>query len=88
MDSFGIQNNLHLKRNPCKSNLLPYSSVFHLFVVPLYCKYFKHVQLCISDDFAGHDLKGHYFPIMNYALSRGDTMRDDSIMKWRNIFGR
>lgn len=36
MDVFGIQNNLHLKRNPCKSNLLPYSSVFHLFVVPLY----------------------------------------------------
>ena len=31
-------------------------------------------------DFAGHDLRGHYFPIMNYALSRGVTMRDDSIL--------
>ena len=48
--------------------------------IDLYCKYFKHVQLCISDDFAGHDLRGHYFPIMNYALSRGGTMRDDSIL--------
>ncbi len=48
--------------------------------IDLYCKYFKHVQLCISDDFAGHDLRGHYFPIMNYALSRGVTMRDDSIL--------
>ena len=27
-----------------------------------------------------NDLKGHYFPIMNYALSRGVTMRDDSIL--------
>ena len=36
--------------------------------------------MCISDDFAGHDLRGHYFPIMNYALSRGVTMRDDSIL--------
>lgn len=48
--------------------------------IDLYCKYFKNTQLCISDDFAGHDLRGSYFPIMNYALSRGVTMRDDSIL--------
>ena len=54
MDSFGIQNNLHLKRNPCKSNLLPYSSVFHLFVVPLYHK-------CITTEKAGVTTQILYF---------------------------
>lgn len=48
--------------------------------IDLYCKYFRNTQLCISDDFAGHNLRGNYFPIMNYALSKGVTMRDDSIL--------
>ena len=48
--------------------------------IDLYCKYFKHVQLCISDDYAGHNKRGRHFPIMDYALSKGVTMRDDSII--------
>ena len=35
---------------------------------------------CINDDFAGHDKRGRHFPIMDYALSKGVTLRDDSIL--------
>jgi hypothetical protein len=47
--------------------------------VDLYCKYFRNTQLAISDDFAGPEAKGIYFPITDYALSKGVTLRDDSI---------
>jgi hypothetical protein len=36
--------------------------------------------LCISDDVAGADKPGKHFPITDYALSKGITLRDDSIM--------
>jgi len=36
--------------------------------------------LCISDDFAGHNKPGKRFPITDYALSKGVTIRDDSII--------
>ena len=39
--------------------------------IDLYCKHFKNTQLCISDDFAGHDAPGSRFPITDYAFSRG-----------------
>ena len=48
--------------------------------IDLYCKYFRNTRLCISDDFAGHNVRGNNFPIMDYALSKGVTMRDDSIL--------
>lgn len=48
--------------------------------IDLYLRHFKHTLLCISDDYAGHDLPGERFPIMNYAFSRGVSMRDDSIL--------
>lgn len=48
--------------------------------IDLYCRHFKHTQLCISDDYAGHDLKGDRFPITDYAFSRGVTIHDDSIL--------
>ena len=48
--------------------------------IDLHVKYFKHTQLCLSDDAAGHDKPGRDFPIMDYARARGVTMRDDSIM--------
>ena len=48
--------------------------------IDLYCKHFKNTQLCISDDFAGHDAPGSRFPITDYAFSRGVTIRDDSIL--------
>ncbi len=48
--------------------------------IDIYCRHFKRTLLCISDDYAGHDLRGDRFPIMDYAFSRGVTMRDDSIL--------
>jgi hypothetical protein len=48
--------------------------------IDLHLKHFKNTLLCISDDFAGHDKPGKHFPITDYALSKGVTIRDDSIM--------
>jgi len=48
--------------------------------IDIYCRHFKKTLLCLSDDYAGHDLRGDRFPIMDYAFSRGVTMRDDSIL--------
>jgi hypothetical protein len=48
--------------------------------IDLHQKYFKKTLLCISDDFAGHNKPGLHFPITDYALSRGVTLRDDSIL--------
>ncbi|RHB36394.1 MULTISPECIES: beta-galactosidase [Bacteroides] len=48
--------------------------------IDLYLRHFKQTLLCISDDYAGHDLPGERFPIMDYAFSRGVSMRDDSIL--------
>lgn len=48
--------------------------------IDLHLKYFKNTLLCISDDFAGHDKPGARFPITDYALSKGVSLRDDSIM--------
>ena len=46
----------------------------------LHVKYFKHTQLCISDDVAGPTKPGRHFPAMDYAISKGVTLRDDSIL--------
>ncbi|MBC8871739.1 MAG: beta-galactosidase [Planctomycetes bacterium] len=48
--------------------------------IDLHLKHFKKTLLCISDDFAGHDIPGARFPITDYALSRDVTIRDDSIL--------
>lgn len=48
--------------------------------IDLHLKHFKKTLLCISDDFAGHNTPGKNFPITDYALSRGVTLRDDSIL--------
>ena len=48
--------------------------------IDIYCRHFKHTQLCISDDYAGHDKRGERFPITDYAFSQGVTIRDDSIL--------
>lgn len=48
--------------------------------IDLYLKHFKHTQVCISDDVSGHASKGPHQPITDYALQRGVTLRDDSIM--------
>ncbi|NQV32083.1 MAG: DUF4832 domain-containing protein [Phycisphaeraceae bacterium] len=41
---------------------------------------FPRTRLCISDDVAGHDKPGTHFPETDYALSKGVTLRDDSIL--------
>ncbi len=46
----------------------------------LHVKYFKKTQLCISDDVAGPTKPGRHFPAMDYAISKGVTLRDDSIL--------
>jgi hypothetical protein len=48
--------------------------------IDIHLKHFKKTQLCISDDYAGHNTPGRNFPITDYALSRGVTLRDDSIL--------
>ena len=48
--------------------------------IDLHLKHFTKTQLCISDDFAGWDKPGRRFPITDYALSKGITLRDDTIM--------
>ncbi len=48
--------------------------------IDIYCRHFKKTLLCVSDDFAGPFLRGDRFPILDYALSRGVTLRDDSIL--------
>ena len=48
--------------------------------VDLYTKHFPGTQLCISDDVAGSSRAGDHFPSTDYALSKGVTLRDDSIL--------
>jgi len=48
--------------------------------IDLHVKHFTHTLLCISDDVAGPSKPGRHFPEMDYAISKGVTMRDDSIL--------
>ncbi len=48
--------------------------------VDLHVKHFRNTLLCISDDVAGAGKPGRHFPAMDYAVSKGVTMRDDSIL--------
>ena len=48
--------------------------------VDLHCKHFPDTLLCISDDVAGNARPGSHFPSTDYALSKGVTLRDDSIL--------
>jgi hypothetical protein len=48
--------------------------------IDLHRKHFTRTLLCISDDVAGSSRPGRHFPTMDYALSKGVTMRDDSIL--------
>jgi hypothetical protein len=48
--------------------------------IDLYVKHFHHTLLCISDDVAGSSKPGRRFPETDYAISKGVTLRDDSIL--------
>ena len=48
--------------------------------IDLHAKHFAKTLLCLSDDVAGPSQPGRHFPAMDYALAKGVTMRDDSIL--------
>jgi hypothetical protein len=50
--------------------------------IDLHAKLFKHTQLVIGDDVVGNDTRGARFPETDYALAKGLTLRDDSILVW------
>jgi len=47
--------------------------------VDLHLKHFKHTRLAVIDDVTGPGSKGAHQPLTDYALSKGITLRDDSI---------
>ncbi len=47
--------------------------------IDLHKKHFPKTLLCVSDDISGHNSKAPW-PGIEYALSQGVTLRDDSIM--------
>jgi len=48
--------------------------------IDLYVKHFPHALLNINDDMIGHDVPGRHFPLTDYAISKGVSLRDNSIM--------
>jgi hypothetical protein len=48
--------------------------------IDLHVKHFRKTLLAISDDVAGPTKPGAHLPETDYALSRGVTLRDDSIL--------
>ncbi len=73
--SFGVWGEGH----SWASSKLPFDYEARKAHVDLYCKHFKHTLLAISDDFAGPQEPVAHLPITDYALSKGVTLRDDSI---------
>lgn len=49
-------------------------------IIDIYCRWFKKTQLCVSDDYGGPFLRAEHYPIIEYAFSKGVTLRDDSIL--------
>ncbi|MGA2984680.1 MAG: DUF4832 domain-containing protein [Terriglobia bacterium] len=48
--------------------------------IDLYAKHFKRTLVCVNDDVAGGEKPGWHFPETDYAISKGMTLRDDSIL--------
>lgn len=48
--------------------------------IDLHKKHFPNTLLCISDDVAGEMRRKDHAPIIDYAFSKGVTLRDDSIL--------
>ncbi len=46
----------------------------------LHLKHFTKTLLCLNDDVAGSGKPGTHFPATDYALAKGITLRDDSIL--------
>lgn len=75
--SFGIWGEGHSAGNSVYCSLLECQKKH----IDLHCRHFKKTLLCISDDMVGTtDIEKQHFPITDYALSQGVSLRDDSIM--------
>lgn len=48
--------------------------------IDMWVKHFSNTLLTIEDDVVGHDKPGRHFPLTDYALSKGVSLRDDSIL--------
>ncbi len=48
--------------------------------IDLHVKHFPRTLVDIVDDVVGHDKPGRHFTLTDYAISKGVTLRDDSIM--------
>ncbi|MBO7654585.1 MAG: DUF4832 domain-containing protein [Kiritimatiellae bacterium] len=48
--------------------------------IDLHVKHFPHTLLCISDDVSGPENQSGDYPLLDYARSKGVTLRDDSIL--------
>ena len=48
--------------------------------IDLYAKHFRQTLVCVNDDLAGSGKPGRHFPETDYAISKGMTLRDDSIL--------
>jgi len=48
--------------------------------IDMLVKHFPRTLLNVGDDIVGHDKPGRHFPLTDYALSKGVSLRDDSIM--------
>jgi hypothetical protein len=59
------------------STKIPYSASTIERIIDLYCKHFKHTLLAANDDFA---MQGRGESVIDYAKSKGLTLRDDSIL--------
>ena len=49
-------------------------------IIDIYRKHFKHTQLILSDDYAGHDNRVANAPITDYAFKKGISLWDCSIL--------
>ena len=48
--------------------------------IDIYTRYFTHTQVCMNDDYAGHDAPVASTPITDYAFNHGVTFWDSSIL--------
>jgi len=48
-------------------------------LIDLHIKHFKNTLLALNDDYVGNQVRSRHAPLTDYALSKGVTLRDDSI---------
>jgi hypothetical protein len=61
------------------SSRLTYDDDVKKKLIDLHLKHFQNTFLAINDDYVGNQVRGRHAPLTDYALSKGVTLRDDSI---------